>query len=106
GLLGDPTARGLPRPRVARTQERQQATPFPSLSFTPLNLQGQLPDCPSVRATFSPAQPRARRDALFSQASTFLSCAFCEQEGHLAAPLSRPLTDVPSPWLSFTTSFP
>jgi hypothetical protein len=57
---GDPTARGLPRPRVARTQEPQQATLLPSYSFTLLNLLGQLPDRPSLSATFSPAQPRAR----------------------------------------------
>ena len=41
---------------------------------------------PSLRATFSPAQPRARRDALLSQASTVSSCALGEQEGQLATP--------------------
>jgi hypothetical protein len=46
----------------------------------------EWPRLPFTRATFSPAQPRARRDALLSQASTVSPCAFCEQEGHLAAP--------------------
>jgi len=50
-------------------------------------LKGSGRGCPFLRATFSPAQPRSRRDALLSQASTVSSCAFCEQEGHLAAPL-------------------
>jgi hypothetical protein len=36
---------------------------------------------PLLRATFLPVQPRARRDALLSHASTVSSCAFCEQEG-------------------------
>src|SRR6267142_2711843 len=49
-----------------------------------ISLWGGLVD-PRVRATFSPAQPRARRDALLSQASTVSSCAFCEQKGHLTA---------------------
>jgi hypothetical protein len=49
---------------------------------------GEWPRLPLLHATFSPAQPRARRDALLSQASTVSSCAFCEQEGHLAAPSS------------------
>ena len=31
-------------------------------------------------AQYSTAQASERRDALLSQASTFLSCAFCEQE--------------------------
>jgi len=49
-----------------------------------LPLKGSLVD-PLMRATFSPAQPRSRRDALLSQASTFLSCAFREQEDDQAA---------------------
>ena len=75
-----------------------------------LSLQGwRLLDLP-LRATFSPAHPLARRDVPLAQArafrfpitlfrgvakaalycahrtSTVSSCAFCEQEGHLAAP--------------------
>jgi hypothetical protein len=44
-------------------------------------LQGSGQGCPRLRATFSPAQLRVRRDALFSLASTVSSCAFCEQGG-------------------------
>ena len=49
----------------------------------------------SLHATFSPAQPRARRDALLSQASTDLPCAVCEQESHLGVPIP-PLTYPPN----------
>jgi hypothetical protein len=72
---------------------------------------------PQLRATFSPAHPLARRDVPLGRArafrfsiplfegvakaalycahrtSTFLSCAFCEQEGHLATPF--PTLDCP-----------
>ena len=68
-----------------------------------------LNDLP-LRASFSPSHPLARRDVPLARArafysflflvkgvakaalycahrtSTFLSCAFCEQEGHLATP--------------------
>src|SRR6266850_7774669 len=53
--------------------------------FLYTSLQGSGPGCPLLRATFSPTQPRARRDALLSQASTVSPCAFCEQKGHLTA---------------------
>jgi len=55
--------------------------------FLPL-LRGSGQGRPQLRATFSPAQPQARWDALLSQATTVSSCAFCEQGGHLAAPFS------------------
>jgi hypothetical protein len=74
------------------------------------SLEGGLLDLP-LRATFSPAHPLARRDVPSARAralrfpiplfrgvakaalycahrtSTVSPCAFCEQEGHLAAPL-------------------
>ncbi len=54
--------------------------------------------CPSLRAIFSPTQPRAHRDALISQVSTArydhhlikLVCALREQEGLPAVPLYTP----------------
>ena len=77
----------------AREQFGYPATPLP-FSLPPLSIAIFLPSiplpsiggggqgCPRLRANFSPAQPRARRDVLFSQASTVSSCAFCEQRGH------------------------
>jgi len=74
--------------RCASTGNRQASLLF---FFLPLlllpSIGGSGQGCPRLRATFSPSQPRARRDALLSQASTVSSCAFCEQGGHLAAPI-------------------
>jgi hypothetical protein len=56
-----------------------------------------------LRATFSPTQPRARRDALLSQASTVSSCAGCEHRrssGSLPSPSNREIC------LSFQYSSP
>jgi hypothetical protein len=53
--------------RCASTGNRQ--TPFLFLNPFSTELEGVAQGCPLLRATFSPAQPRARRDALLSQAS-------------------------------------
>jgi hypothetical protein len=65
------------------------------------SIKGNSRGCPLLRAAFSPAHPLAdifyppyppiasqsiSRDVPLARASTFLSCAFCEQEGHLATP--------------------
>ena len=62
--------------------------PFPATGKDVISV--GWPDGTLLRATFSPAQPRARRDALLSQASTVSSCAFCEQEGWSGGSLSHP----------------
>jgi hypothetical protein len=49
---------------------------FPIPYFT---FKGSLID-PRLRATFSPAYPLARRNVPLTRTSTFLSCAFREQE--------------------------
>jgi hypothetical protein len=78
----------IPVPRVRdRAANREVALSFsPPILFHSIGGSGQ--GCLLLRATFSPAQPRARRDALLSQASTVSSCAFCEQGRHLGAPSS------------------
>ena len=113
GLIGLPlrvSNEGLPRPRVARAQGTIRL-PFSSLPSSLVISQGwSLIDLP-LRAAFSPAHPLARRDVPLARARAFQSssslvkgvakaalycahrtstvspCAFCEQEGHLAAPL-------------------
>ena len=70
--------------RCASTGSRQATLLFPLLLFP--NMKGSGQGCPRLRTTFSPTQPRARRYALLSQASTDSSCAFYEQGEHLAAP--------------------
>ena len=78
-----------------------------------------------LRAAFSPAHPLARRDVPLTRArafqfdkpqfkgvakaalycahrtSTFLSCAFCEQEGQSGHSLSPPLRELPHPLFHF-----
>jgi hypothetical protein len=66
---------------------RRAISPCEGLPNFPTCPGGSGQGCPLLCAIFSPSQkPRARRDALLSQASTVSPCAFCEQEGHLAAP--------------------
>jgi hypothetical protein len=53
--------------------------PIPHFIF-----KGGLVD-PRLRAAFSPARPLAPRDVPLARASTFVSCAFREQEDGQAA---------------------
>src|SRR4029079_3001497 len=66
----------------ARMVRRMLKDDFPTSSTS---FKGSGQGCPLLRDLL-PLPPSTRRDASFAQASTFLSCAFCEQEGHLAAP--------------------
>jgi hypothetical protein len=103
-------------PRAQRITGAALPLPFPCVrACSSFSLEGGLFGLP-LRATFSPAHPLARRDVPLARARTFpfsiplckgvakaaLYCAhrattasswgLCEQEGHLAAPFSPPLT--------------
>jgi hypothetical protein len=108
------------QPRARRDALLSQASTFPINNPSKLArlLYRRWLKVPQLRAVFSPAHPLARLDVPLARArafrfsiplfqgrsqvvldcahrtSTFLSCAFCEQKGHLATP-SPPLLAAP-----------